>query len=48
MIKKIGILGAGSIGCYLGGHLQQAGYEVVFVGRERLSGSKKQKVNGME
>lgn len=36
MIKKIGILGAGSIGCYLGGHLQQAGYEVVFVGRERL------------
>lgn len=36
MIKKIGVLGAGSIGCYLGGHLQQAGYEVVFVGRERL------------
>jgi 2-dehydropantoate 2-reductase len=36
MIKKIGILGAGSIGCYLGGHLQQAGHEVVFVGRERL------------
>jgi 2-dehydropantoate 2-reductase len=36
MIKKIGILGAGSIGCYLGGHLYQAGFEVVFVGRQRL------------
>lgn len=36
MIQKIGILGAGSIGCYLGGHLLRAGFSVVFVGRERL------------
>lgn len=30
---KIGILGAGAIGCYLGGKLIAAGHEVVLVGR---------------
>jgi 2-dehydropantoate 2-reductase len=30
---KIGVLGAGSIGCYLGGKLIAAGHEVVLVGR---------------
>lgn len=34
---KIGILGAGSIGCYLGGHLLQAGLETILIGREKLS-----------
>ncbi len=32
---KIAILGAGSIGCYLGGLLVSAGANVVFIGRER-------------
>ncbi|PQA31199.1 2-dehydropantoate 2-reductase [Amnimonas aquatica] len=32
----IGIHGAGSIGCYLGGRLAAAGSEVLLVGRERL------------
>lgn len=36
MIKKIGVLGAGSIGCYIGGHLLYSGCDVVFIGRERL------------
>jgi 2-dehydropantoate 2-reductase len=30
---KIGVLGAGSIGCYLGGRLIAAGHDVVLVGR---------------
>ena len=30
---RVGILGAGSIGCYLGGRLIAAGQEVVLVGR---------------
>ncbi len=30
------ILGAGSIGCYLGGYLQSAGASVTFIGRERV------------
>lgn len=33
---KIGIMGAGAIGCYLGGRLMDAGEEVVFVGRPSL------------
>ncbi|QGJ71713.1 Ketopantoate reductase [Planctomycetales bacterium 10988] len=35
---KIGIMGAGAIGCYLGGSLQHAGHDVTFVGREGLAG----------
>jgi 2-dehydropantoate 2-reductase len=30
---RVGVLGAGAIGCYLGGKLAAAGHEVVFVGR---------------
>ena len=33
---KIAILGAGSIGCYLGGYLQAGGAQVVFIGRGRV------------
>lgn len=33
---KFAILGAGSIGTYIGAHLLHANYPVVFVGRERL------------
>lgn len=33
---KIGILGAGSIGCFLGGILSSQDIEVVFIGRETL------------
>lgn len=33
---RFAVLGAGSIGCHLGGHLAAAGYEVVLIGR--LSG----------
>ncbi len=33
---RIGIMGAGAIGCYLGGCLVAAGSDVIFVGRERL------------
>ncbi|TGK06839.1 2-dehydropantoate 2-reductase [Leptospira semungkisensis] len=33
--SKIAILGAGSIGTFIGAHLVQAGHSVVFVGRER-------------
>jgi len=33
---NIVVLGAGSIGCYLGGYLQAAGASVVFIGRERM------------
>src|SRR5262249_28098321 len=32
---KIGVFGAGSIGCYLGGRLLAAGHDVVFVRRLR-------------
>lgn len=32
---KIGVLGAGAIGCYVGGKLLGAGHDVVFVGRLR-------------
>jgi 2-dehydropantoate 2-reductase len=32
---RIGIMGAGAVGCYLGGCLASAGENVVFVGRER-------------
>ncbi|MEM8751255.1 MAG: 2-dehydropantoate 2-reductase [Pseudomonadota bacterium] len=31
------ILGAGSIGCYVGGHLRAAGYPVHFIGRQRTA-----------
>ncbi|MFG2958370.1 2-dehydropantoate 2-reductase [Streptomyces sp. NPDC048291] len=30
---RFAVLGAGSIGCHLGGHLVAAGYEVAFIGR---------------
>lgn len=30
---RIGVLGAGAIGCYVGGRLERAGYDVVMVGR---------------
>jgi len=33
---KTVILGAGSIGCYLGGYLQSVGLPVTFIGRERV------------
>jgi 2-dehydropantoate 2-reductase len=33
---RIGVLGAGAIGCYLGGRLQAAGHDVVLVGRARI------------
>ncbi len=33
---RICIFGAGSIGCYLGGRLLQAGTDVILIGRERL------------
>ena len=33
---RIGIMGAGSIGCYLGGRLQAAGFDTVLVGRAGL------------
>ncbi|TGK20873.1 2-dehydropantoate 2-reductase [Leptospira fluminis] len=34
-LPKFAILGSGSIGTYIGAHLVQAGFPVVFVGRER-------------
>jgi 2-dehydropantoate 2-reductase len=34
--SKIGVMGAGAIGCYVGGRLAASGREVVLVGRERL------------
>ncbi len=34
--KKICVLGAGSIGCYLGGQLANAGLDVTFIGRIRF------------
>jgi len=33
---KIAIFGAGSIGCYLGGQLAQAGAKVTFIGRQKF------------
>ena len=36
MSMKIGIFGAGSIGCYVGGRLAASGTHVVLLGRERL------------
>jgi 2-dehydropantoate 2-reductase len=33
---RIGIMGAGAVGCYVGGSLSAGGADVVFVGRERL------------
>ncbi|MBX7057381.1 MAG: 2-dehydropantoate 2-reductase [Leptospirales bacterium] len=35
-IDTVGILGAGSIGCYIGARLLSAGYQVRFVGRARI------------
>jgi 2-dehydropantoate 2-reductase len=35
---RIGVLGAGSIGCYVGGRLAAAGQDVVLVGRARVKG----------
>lgn len=32
---RFAVLGAGSVGCHLGGHLVAAGYDVAFVGRAR-------------
>ena len=37
MTGTIGIYGAGSIGCYVGGRLAATGSAVTFVGRERLA-----------
>ncbi len=33
---RVGILGAGAVGCYVGGFLASEGADVVFVGRERV------------
>jgi 2-dehydropantoate 2-reductase len=33
---KIGVMGAGAVGCYVGGRLASSGSDVVFIGRERL------------
>ncbi|AJW40247.1 2-dehydropantoate 2-reductase [Rhodococcus sp. B7740] len=34
---RVAVLGAGSIGCYLGGRLQAAGHDVVLIGRAKLA-----------
>ncbi len=34
--KKIGVVGAGSIGLFVGGRLAAAGHDVLFLGRQRL------------
>jgi 2-dehydropantoate 2-reductase len=36
-ITRVGILGAGSIGCYLGAHFINAGIDTILVGRNRLA-----------
>ncbi|HSX59759.1 MAG TPA: 2-dehydropantoate 2-reductase [Tahibacter sp.] len=36
-MTKIAVMGAGSIGCYVGGRLAAAGAAVVLIGRERLA-----------
>ena len=33
---RIGVMGAGSIGCYVGGRLLSRGHDVIFIGRERV------------
>jgi 2-dehydropantoate 2-reductase len=33
---KFGVMGAGSVGCYVGGRLASTGNQVVFIGRDRL------------
>jgi 2-dehydropantoate 2-reductase len=35
-MRSVGILGAGSIGCYLGAHLIHSGIATVLIGRQRL------------
>jgi 2-dehydropantoate 2-reductase len=37
MALRVGIIGAGSIGCYVGGSLLMGGAEVSFLGRERIA-----------
>ena len=34
---RVAVFGAGSIGCYVGGHLQQAGAAVTYIGRDRFA-----------
>eukprot|EP01135_Chromosphaera_perkinsii_P005003 Nk52_evm1s310 gene=Nk52_evmTU1s310 len=46
MKMKIGIVGAGCLGCYIGAHLYSEGYEVIFVGR--ASGQEKAKTLGIK
>lgn len=36
-MTSIAVFGAGSIGCYIGGRLQAAGCQLVFIGRPRLA-----------
>ncbi len=36
MALAIGVMGAGSIGCYVGGRLLARGHDVLFIGRERI------------
>jgi 2-dehydropantoate 2-reductase len=43
---RIGIMGAGAIGCYVGGCLAATGSNVVFVGRDRLK--KELEITGLE
>jgi 2-dehydropantoate 2-reductase len=33
---KIGVMGAGAVGCYVGGRLAKAGADVVLIGRDRI------------
>ncbi len=35
-MKSIAVLGAGAIGCFVGGMLRAAGHEVVFIGRQKV------------
>jgi len=36
-ILRVAVFGAGSIGCYVGGHLQSAGASVTYIGRDRFA-----------
>ena len=36
-MTKISILGAGSIGCWIGGHLAEGGSDVSLIGRDRFA-----------
>lgn len=36
MTQRVLVLGAGSVGVFIGGHLAAAGMEVIFVGRQRI------------